>query len=468
MNNKQTIFFVLIFIAGVGILSAQEQYHAITPAFMDFLRMTVKFSATDTAFMNAVSNNQLSNLTLNRELLSRHNDYFTHKIETKGITDQKNSGRCWLFAGLNLLRQRVIKKYKLGGFEFSQSYLFFWDKMEKANFFLEYVIHNLDRSPDDREFAEIIEDVVSDGGYWQYVVELISKYGVVPKNVMPETYNSSNSWSMAGILKEILRTEAVQIRKMAQEGVDTMGLRDQKFMVLREVYKILILNLGEPPKEFVWRYEDKESKVSEPQTFTPQSFYREAVGIDLREYVSLMNYPGKEYNRLYQLDNIRNVFEAADPVSANLSMTEIKTAVMKSILDDEPVWFASDIGKEADGEKGILSSRIYDYHKIYPREHVMDKAERIQYYHSTSNHAMVITAVDVQQGKPVKWLVENSHGSDSGHEGYYTMYDDWFDDFAYEAIVHKKYLTPEIQKIFQQTPIHLPLWDPMTKLLKVE
>ncbi len=468
MKGVKTIFFLVTLIVGAAIVHGQAEYRAITPAFTDFLRMTVKFSATDTAFLNAVSNNQLSNLTLNRELLSRHNDYFTHKIETKGITDQKNSGRCWLFAGLNLLRPRVIKKYKLSGFEFSQSYLFFWDKMEKANFFLEYVINHLDRDPDDREFSEIIESVVSDGGYWQYVVELISKYGVVPKNVMPETYNSSNSWSMAGVLKEVLRTEAAQLRKMAQAGVDSLGLRDRKFTALREIYKVLVLNLGEPPREFIWRYEDKDGKVSEPRTFTPQSFYREAVGVDLREYFSLMNYPGKEYQRLYQLDNIRNVFEAADPVSANLPMDEIKAAVLRSILDNEPVWFASDIGKEVYGEKGILSSKIYDYRKIYPREQVMDKAERIQYYHSASNHAMVITAVDVQDGQPVKWLVENSHGSESGHDGYYTMYSDWFDDFAYEVIVHKKYLTPAIRKIFEQTPVHLPLWDPMTKLLKVE
>ena len=468
MKLIRLIFCLVIFSAAAVMLRAQDTQIGITPAFVDFLRMTVKLTPTDTAFMNAVSNNQVSNLVLNREFLKKHNDYFSNKIETKGITDQKSSGRCWLFAGLNVLRPRIIKKFKLSDFEFSQSYLFFWDKMEKANFFLEYVIQNLDRDPIDREFSEIIDGVVSDGGYWQYVVELVTKYGVVPKDAMPETYNSSNSWPMTAALREELRTAAVGMRKMAKAGADARTLRDHKLQVLKNIYKILVLNLSEPPREFVWRYEDKDGKVSAGRTCTPQSFYKEAVGVNLREYVSLMDYPGKEYNKLYQLDNIRNVYDAADPVSANLPMSEIKKMVQRSILDNEPVWFASDIGKEAYGDKGILSSRIYDYRKIYPMDVVMDKAERIQYLQSASNHAMVITAVDIQDGQPVKWLVENSHGKESGHDGLYTMYDDWFDDYSYEAIVNIKYLTPEIKAIFQQAPVHLPLWDPMTKLLKVE
>ena len=468
MKLKKSIICMSILMSSAAMLRAQDTQIGITPAFVDFLRMTVRFSPTDTAIMNAVTNNQITNLVLNREFLKKHNDYFSNKIETKGITDQKSSGRCWLFSGLNFLRQRVVKKYKLEGFEFSQSYLFFWDKMEKANFFLEYVIHNIERDPNDREFAEIIDGVVSDGGYWQWVVELIDKYGVVPQDAMPETYNSSNSWPMTAVLREVLRTAAVGMRKMAKGGADSLTLRDQKFIVLKNVYKILVLNLSEPPREFVWRYEDKDGKVSEGRAYTPQSFYKDAVGINLREYVSLMDYAGKEYKKLYQMDLIRNVYDAADPVSANLPMSEIKKMIQRSVLDGEPVWFACDIGKETYGEKGILSSLIYDYRKIYPTDQVMSKAERIQYLQSASNHAMVITAVDIQDGKPVKWLVENSHGKESGHDGYYTMYDDWLEDFSYEAIINVKYLTPEIKAIFRQAPVHLPLWDPMTKLLKVE
>lgn len=468
MSNKKRIFFTMIIIAGAGLLRAQDDYAGISPAFVDHLRMTVKLSATDTAFMNAVSNNQISNLVLNREFLKTHNDFFTNQIKTKGITDQKSSGRCWLFAGLNLLRQRVIKKYQLEDFEFSQTYLFFWDKMEKANYFLEYVIQHIDRDPLDREFAEVIDGVVSDGGYWNWVVELVTKYGVVPQDAMPETYNSSNSWPMDAILREILRTAAVGMIKMHKEGSDELALHDEKFTVLRQVYKILVLNLSEPPREFVWRYEDKDGKVSAGRSFTPRMFYQEVVGINLRDYLSLMDYAGKEYHKLYQMDNVRNVYDALDPVSANLPMSEIKKMIQRSVLDNEPVWYACDIGKEAYGEKGILSSRIYDYRKIYPMEHVMDKAARIQFYHSASNHAMVISAVDLLDDRPVKWLVENSHGKEAGHDGYYTMYDDWLEDYSYEAIINVKYLTPEIKAIFQQEPIHLPLWDPMTKMLKVE
>lgn len=468
MRSNKFFCGLAVFFAAAFLFGAEIDQTGISPAFADFLRMTVKLTPTDTALMNAVSANQLTNLVLNREFLKVHNDYFSNKIETKGITDQMSSGRCWLFAGLNALRQRVIKKYKLEDFEFSQSYLFFWDKMEKANFFLEYVIHNIDRDPFDREFSEIIDGVVSDGGYWSWVVELIGKYGVVPQDAMPETYNSSNSWPMTAVLREVLRTAAAGMQNMSKKGADSLTLRDEKFNVLKQVYKILVLNLSEPPKEFVWRYEDKDGKVSEGRIFTPQSFYKDAVGVNLREYVSLMDYPGKEYNKLYQMDLIRNVYDAPDPVSANLPMSEIKKMIQRSVLDGEPVWFACDIGKETYGEKGILSSRIYDYRKIYPMDQVMSKAERIQYRQSISNHAMVITAVDIQDGKPVKWLVENSHGKESGHDGYYTMYDDWLEDFSYEAIINVKYLTPEIKAIFRQAPVRLPLWDPMTKLLKVE
>jgi bleomycin hydrolase len=468
MRSNRFFLGLAVFFAAAVLLGGQGNEVGVSPAFADFLRMTLKLSPTDTALMNAVSNNQIQNLVLNREFLNRHNDFFSNKIETKGITDQKSSGRCWLFAGLNFLRQRVIKKYKLDDFEFSQSYLFFWDKMEKANFFLEYVIHNIDRDPNDREFSEVIDGVVGDGGYWQWVAELIGKYGVVPQSAMPETYNSSNSWPMTGILREALRTAAAGMRKMYKGGADSLTLRDEKFNVLKDVYKILVLNLSEPPRDFIWRYEDKDGKVSEGRTFTPQSFFKDVVGINLREYVSLMDYAGKEYNKLYQLDLVRNVYDAPDPVSANLPMSEIKKFIQRSVLDNEPVWYACDIGKETYGEKGILSSRIYDYLKIYPMDQVMSKAERIQYLQSASNHAMVITAVDILDGKPVKWLVENSHGKEAGHDGYYTMYDDWLEDYSYEAIINVKYLTPEIKAIFQQKPIHLPLWDPMTKLLKVE
>jgi len=468
MTAKRLLFCFAIFSVAAVSLRAEDPATGITPGFMEQLWQTTELSPVDTAFLNALTNNQVTNLVLNRDLLMKHNDFFNHKIETKGITDQKSSGRCWLFAGLNVLRPRVIKKYNLSEFEFSQSYLFFWDKMEKANFFLEYVIHNIGRDPLDREYSEILDNGIGDGGYWSYVVDLVTKYGVVPKSAMPETYNSSTSWSMGGAISEAVRTGAMTLRAMAKDGADETALRDKKLEILKSIYKILVLNLGEPPREFVWRYEDKDGKVSEGKAYTPLSFYQAVVGVNLRDYVSLMNYPGKEYYKLYQMDNTRNMYDVPDQVSANLPMEEIKKLMQASILANEPIWFASDIGKEAYGDKGILSARIFDYSKIYGPGPKMDKADWILLRHSTSNHAMIITGVDVQDGKSVKWLVENSHGKDSGHDGYYTMYNDWFDDYAYEAIVNIKYLPPEIRDIFKQAPIHLPLWDPMTKLLRVD
>ncbi len=460
---------IIIFLISISLSVCQLlKETGISNQILEELRTSITLSSTDTALVNALTNNELPKLTLNHNFLKKHNDLFTNRIETKGVTDQKNSGRCWIFAGLNILRPIVIKKYNLKGFEFSQSYISFYDKLEKANFLLEFVIQTRDRELRDRELDEFIDDGVQDGGYWQWFVALVEKYGVVPQEIFPETHPSSNTWIMTSLLNQQVLAGAGILRKMAQSGVDETGLREFKLQVLKNVYKLLVMHFTEPPTEFVWRYEDKEGKIYDSKKFAPQEFFKEAVGINLQNYVSLINYPGREYNRLYQFDNCRNVYDAPDPKSANLKIDLIKEAVKKSVVNNEPVWFACDIGKEAAREKGILSTQIFNYQAIFKPELKMDKEMRIFYRFSSANHAMAILGVDIQNGKPVKWLVENSHGRDEGNEGYYTMYDDWFDEYVYEVIINKKYLSDEIIKIFEQKPIHLPIWDPMAELLKVE
>jgi len=459
---------ILCLIGALTLFGQPFQETGISGNVLKELKSSLALNSADTALINALTNNELYKIALNRDFIRKHNNIFTNRIETKGITDQENSGRCWIFAGLNVLRPIVINKYNLKEFEFSQSYISFYDKLEKTNFLLEFVIQTRDRDLRDRELDEFIDDGIQDGGYWQWFVALVEKYGVVPKENFPETNPSSNTWLMTGIINEQVLAGAGILRKMAQSGADETELRAFKLKVLKNVYKILAMNFTEPPEKFVWRYEDKDGKIFESKKYTPQEFYKEAVELKLRDYVSLINYPGREYNRLYQFDNCRNVFDAPDPKSANLSIELIKDAVKKSILNNELVWFACDVGKEAYREKGILSSQIFDYHTIFQSEFKMDKEMRIFYRFSTANHAMALLGVDIQDGKPVKWLVENSHGKDEGEQGFYTMYDDWFDDYVYEVIINKKYLSEEIKKIFEQKPIHLPIWDPMAELLKVK
>ncbi|MGQ9701544.1 MAG: C1 family peptidase [bacterium] len=464
LKKSLSLFFLAISL-GLGQFPKDS---GISGIIMDELRSSLVLDTADTAFINALTNNELPKITLNRDFLKKHNNIFTNRIETKGITDQKNTGRCWIFAGLNVLRPLVIKKYNLKEFEFSQSYISFYDKLEKANFLLEFVIQTRDRDIMDRELDEFIDDGVQDGGYWQWFVALVEKYGVVPKEIFPETHPSSNTWLMTALLNEQILAGAAVLRKMAQSGAEETDLRAFKLKILKNVYKILVMNFTEPPQEFIWRYEDKDGKIYETKKFTPQEFFKEAVGIKLKDYVSLINYPGREYNRLYQFDNCRNVYDAPDPVSANLRIDLIKDVVKKSLLNNEPVWFACDIGKGASREQGILSTQIFNYYTIFKPELRMNKEMRIFYRFSSANHAMTMLGVDIKDGKPVKWLVENSHGRDEGREGYYTMYDDWFDEYVYEAIINKKYLPEEVKKIFEQKPIHLPIWDPMAELLKVE
>lgn len=462
-------WIVPLFFASLSFLFGQFlKDTGISQPVLRELKSSLSLSAKDTALINALTNNQLPEIALSREVLRKHNNFFTNRIETKGVTDQKNSGRCWIFAGLNILRPIVIKKYNLKEFEFSQSYISFYDKLEKANFLLEFIIHTTGRDLLDRELDIIIDNGVQDGGYWQWFVALVEKYGVVPKDVFPETEPSSNTWLMTQLINEQVLAGADTIRKMAQNGSDETELRAFKIKVLKNVYRMLVMQFSQPPDEFVFRYEDKNGKIFETKRYTPQEFYREFVGVNLQSYVSLINYPGREFNRLYQFDNCRNIFDTSDPQHANVNIDVIKEAVKKSILNDEPVWFACDIGKENNREMGILSSRVYDYNSIFQPDLKMDKKMRIFYRFSTANHAMALLGVDLRENKPVKWWVENSHGREEGAEGFYTMYDDWFDDYVYEAIVNIKYLPKEIQEIFEQKPIHLPIWDPMAKILRVE
>jgi bleomycin hydrolase len=428
------------------------------------IRSANRLSTSDRVIMNALTNNELLDLVLSHDFLVQHNDLFSHVIETKGITDQEQSGRCWLFAGLNTLRQRVMKRYDLPDFELSQNHLFFWDKMEKANTFLEYIIETWERDLYDRELQLMLKRPISDGGYWSYVANLVSKYGVVPKSAMPETKQSRSSWIMASILSMMLRKDAMELRSLAQQGVTLAELRLRKQDMLNDVYRLLVLHLGEPPDEFEWRYETKKGDVSQGKDYTPSRFYQEIVGKGIGEYVALMNYPGKEYSRLYRLENARNMIDCDDPMYANLDIEDLKKAALASVLDSEPVWFACDIGQDRDSEHGILSTRIFEYQTLLGVDLTMSKEERIASWESSGNHAMVFIGVDLKEGKPVKWLVEDSHGSDRGHSGKWTLYDDWFNEFVYVVIVNKKYLPERILEVFDQEPIILPPWDPMVRM----
>ncbi len=433
---------------------------------VEHIRSSFRMDTHRRAMYNSITNNDITSLALNHDILQRHNELFSHRIETKGITNQKKSGRCWLFAGLNTLRPIVIKKHNLKKFEFSQNYLAFWDKLEKANCFLENVIKFRGRAMLDRELEFILRQPIPDGGYWENVVNLITKYGAVPKEVMPETNSSGNTGLMNALIARKLRTDAVKLRKMHQQNKPLKKLRAEKMKMLKEVYGMLVLNLGQPPQRFEWRFEDANSVVSDLKSYTPKSFYEDFVGVDLSQYVDIFNDPSKEYGKHYQIRLTRNVWDGDDAHFANVRVEVLKEVASRAVLADEPVWFACDVGKDQSREHGIMAIGLFDYDSIYEVDMTMSKAERLLFRESIPNHAMVFVGVDVRDDRPVKWLVENSWGDEKGSKGLWTLYDSWFDKNVYSVIVNKKHVPKEVLEIFEQPAIKLPPWDPAYALVR--
>ena len=438
----------------------------ISPESIGRMRDSLEMDAHTRAAYNAITGAgaDARKLAVNRDILRGHNDVFSHKIKVKAVTNQKKSGRCWLFAGLNIMRPAVIEKHNLDKFEFSQNYLAFWDKLEKANTFLEVMIDYSDRDLLDREMEILLEYPFPEGGWWVYVAELVDKYGVVPQDVMPETASSENSKVLHDVVRRKLKSEAMRLRNMRRAGRPVERVRAEKEKVLQEISRMLTMNLGEPPKKFSWRWVDKEGKVSKTRKWTPKSFYQKQVGIDLSRYVSLYHDPAQKFGRHYRLKHTRNLFDGSDMQFANVEVDVLKRAAMKSVLADAPVWFAADVVREQSTEHGIMAGGLFDFESLYgTRINRMTKAERILWREGVSNHAMVLMGVDVNAGKPVKWWVENSWGKERGSDGFWTLYDSWFDQHVYEVIVHRRYVPKDVLPVYEQEPIELPPWYPAAR-----
>ena len=440
-------------------LKLSAQHGGLTPEMLRQLRASLTLDAGTRTVLNAVSANSAKNLALDRATATSTNSIFTNKIKTEGITDQKSSGRCWLYAGLNFLRPVASTSLNRRSFEFSQNFLFFWDKIEKANLFLESIIRTRTKPLDDRDVDWLLKNPFPDGGQWNMVLALIDKYGVVPSEVMPETESSGNTGLMNSVISTKLRKDAAELRGM--QGKSDADLQTAKTRMLAEVYRMLALHLGVPPEKFEWRSEDKDGKASDPVTYTPKEFYEKYVNIRLEDYVCLYSVPSHPFNALYHIRFDRDLFDAPNMTFANVSMETMKKLTLASVLDNNAVWFGCDVGKESDSKTGVMKRGLYDYQSLYGVDLSMTKQERVEYQESVPSHAMVITGVDLVNGKPEKWLVENSWGSKAGNNGMFTMYDSWFDEYTYAVIVHRKYLPKDVAALFTQHAVELPPWDPM-------
>ncbi len=416
--------------------------------------------------LNAVTQNPVSVIALNRKVLNQTH-VFSHVIETPEATSQESSGRCWMFAGLNTFRLEAMKRMNLEAFELSQSYLMFWDKLEKANFFLENIIETRHETLDSRIVMWRLADPVPDGGQWDMFVNLVKKYGVVPKSVMPETNSSSASGPMNMILVSKCRECARRLREIHESGASAEKMYEAKSEMMSEFYKILTIHLGKPPSHFFWEWRDKDKKFHRKGKMNPAEFFKEYVDADLDEMVCLINSPTKDkpFNRLYTVQYLGNVVDGQPVRYLNVDIETMKKAAAEMIVENKPVWFGCDVGKMLERDRGILDADVYDYGLIYGTSFTFDKAARLDYGHSRMTHAMVLTGIDLdEQNKPIKWRVENSWGTKVGDKGYMVMTDRWFDEYLYEIIVSKKKLSPELLKMLDTEPVVLPPWDPMGAL----
>ncbi|MBL7971166.1 MAG: C1 family peptidase [Prolixibacteraceae bacterium] len=453
------IRLMLVLLLAVFSASAQN----LTQGDLDQIRSGFKKDVYTKAMQNALSSTEITQLAWNRENAGTTDHLFTYRVDVSGITDQKKSGRCWMFSSLNLFRPMVMKQFNLAEFEFSENYLYFYDLLEKSNLFLTNAVSSAGLPIDDQKVKWYMRSPVDDGGQWINFVNLAKKYGMVPKEAMGETNSSENTNWMVKLINTKLREDALELRRMVAAKADHKKLGVRKMEMLSEIYRMLALNLGEPPTEFKWRYKTKDKTIAEAQSYTPKSFMAAVFGnTNLDDYVMLMNDPSRPFWKHYEVENYRNTQEGENWHYVNLPNEVIKEFCVASIKNNEALYASCDVGKQLRRDVGILDVDNFDFESVYGVKFGMDKAQRIQTGESGSSHGMALIAVDVDnQQKPVKWQFENSWGPAAGEKGYLTFTDAWFDEYMFRFVVHKKYLSEKVLEIYAQKPEMLPPWDPM-------
>ena len=408
----------------------------------------------------ALVKNKISDLTRVNEQTEFTRDMFSINLKTLPVTNQKQSGRCWIFAGCNVIREKIAKKYNLKNFEISQNYIAFYDKLEKCNYLLEKIIELKDCKKDDRTLDGLLNDGIQDGGQWDLFVNIVNKYGIVPKSVFQETFQSSNTREIDGLLNKYIRKFAFEIR------YNVVNLEESKTKYMQNIYKILCSCFGVPPKKFSFEYVDKDGNYGIIKDLTPIMFYREISGINLDEYISIINSPtdDKPFNKVYTVDYIGNVIEGNEILYLNLPIERLKKLAIEQLKNGEPVWFGSDCTKAMDIDDGVWDDVSFDIDTLFQIDSNMTKEASLDTRESAMNHAMVITGVNIDNETPTKWKIENSWGDKKANEGYHVATDSWFTKFVYQVVINKKYLTEEERNLLNTEKIRLKPWDPMGTL----
>ncbi|MDR1414377.1 MAG: C1 family peptidase [Odoribacteraceae bacterium] len=455
---KVNIIIIALLLIG-GTLSAQQ----ITDKELSEIKASFVKDPATRAIQNILTNDKnIRENAINRERQGKVDHYFKYRVSVRGITDQKSSGRCWMFTSMNVLRPGIMAAYELSEFDFSHNFLYFWDIFEKSNLFLENIIATAGRPMDDRAVTFFFEHPVNDGGVWNLYYNLGEKYGVVPQSVMPETAHSDNTSGLLSLVNERLRKGGYALRELAAAKKKS-GLQAEKLATLKDVYRVLALCLGEPPATFTWRYKTRSGEIREIANCTPRRFYEEITPDDYSpaNYIMIMNDPTRDYYKVYEIENYRNTIEGVNWTYLNLPNEEIKKAAIASIKNNEAMYTSSDVGKAFDRVNGVLDPGAYDFNALFGVDFDMDKKARILTRQSGSAHAMSLIGVDTDEnGAPLKWQLENSWGT-TINGGYLTLTDDWFDEYIFRLVIHRRYLGEKAIKSLDQKPVALPAWDYM-------
>ena len=444
---------------------AQKGTGGISPEMLTQIEKQQVKNSADKALFNAIAANSIDDLVKNYNAQGANDTYFSHETPTQSIHNQKSSGRCWMFSGLNVLRANFAKRHNdTLRVEFSQAYLFFYDQLEKANLMLQGVIDNASKPMEDPIVRFFFKSPIGDGGTFCGVADLADKYGLVPMSVQPETYSAENTSRMSRLIDSKLREYGLELRKMVADGKKAKAVQDRKTEMLATIYHILAITIGEPVKEFTYAFTDKSGKaLSAPKKYTPKSFYDETVGGPLNgSFVMVMNDPRRPYYKTYEVEYDRHTYDGHNWKYVNLPMDDIESMAIASIKDGTKLYSSYDVAKQLDRKNGYLDLDNYDYSALFGTTFPMDKAQRIMTFDSGSTHAMTLTAVDLDEnGKAKKWKVENSWGTTSGKNGYLIMTDRWFREYMFRLVVDKKYVPQNILDIEKTTPVMVTPDDPL-------
>lgn len=434
----------------------------LTDQDIELLRKQFESRPANRLMQNAVTRTPVADIALDREIVTGLDPNVSHRLDRWAVTNQRKSGRCWMFAGLNLLRVGAMERLGMREFELSQNYALFWDKLERCNYFLDAMTRLSDRPTDDRTLSFVLSDVMSDGGQWNMFASLVRKHGVVPQSVMPETDSSSCTAPMNTNLRAVLRQAARDLRAAGSQA-EAAEVRER---AMSTAYRILAIHLGTPPRDFEWQWTDDDGEFHREGRVSPQEFRDRFLTVDVDDYVCLVDDPreGSPRGRTYTVDQLGNIVDGAPVRYLNVPAETLKSLAAQAIVDGEPVWFGCDVGKMMQRDIGVWDARLYDFDGVYDTNLSMDKAARLEYGDTQMTHAMLLTGVDLDGETTRKWRVENSWGDENADKGFYTMNDSWFGEHVFEIAARRDALPQQLQDALSAEPIVLPAWDPMGAL----